>query len=133
MTNYKKKFEKDKEWKEFEKRIEKFQQNSGADSCDDDDFHDQPSKQRPSIRKPKANGNRNADHHQTDSNTVPLRPTYGSAVRQGMIPQVLPGTSQPLHTIVEEVESRGEKIITPAEDSISMTKDMLKNIVSNAF
>ncbi len=34
--------EKDKEWREFEKLINKLQQNSGADSSDEDDFHDQP-------------------------------------------------------------------------------------------
>ncbi len=50
-----------------------------------------------------------------------------------MIPQDLPVTSKPLHTVVEKVERRGEKIIAPAEDSISLTRDMLKNIVVNAL
>ncbi len=38
-----------------------------------------------------------------------------------------------LHTVMEEVQGRGEKVITPVQDSINMIRDMLKNIVSNTL
>ncbi len=50
-----------------------------------------------------------------------------------MIPHILPTSSQLLHTIVEEDKGRKEEIITLSEESISLTRDMLKNIVSNAL
>ncbi len=50
-----------------------------------------------------------------------------------MIPQVLPTSSQQLHTVVEEDEGRKEEIITSSEDSICVTRDILKNIVSNTL
>ncbi len=54
-------------------------------------------------------------------------------VKQGMIPQALPTSSQPLHTVVEEDEGKKEEIITSSEDSICVTRDMLKNIVANTL
>ncbi len=56
------------------------------------------------FKKSRANGNRNSDRHQTESNTLPQCSTYGSAlaVKQRIIPQVLPVSSYPLHTVVEK-------------------------------
>ncbi len=50
---------------------------------------------------------------------------YSSAMKQGMLPQFLPVSSQPLHTLVEEVEGGKEMIITSSEISISVTREML--------
>ncbi len=50
-----------------------------------------------------------------------------------MIPQVIPSSSRPLHTVVEEDERRKEEIITSTEDSICVTRDMLKTIVHNVL
>ncbi len=66
-------------------------------------------------------------------NVLPLGHKYKPAVKQGLVTQNLPKNSQPLHSVMEEVEGREEKVITPVEDSISMTGDMLKNIVANAL
>ncbi len=122
------------EWREFERLIDKIQQNSGAESSEEDDYHDQPkSLRKSSIRESKVNSNRNADHRQADSNNLPEYPMYSSAVKQGMIPQILSRSSQPLHTVVEEDEGRREKFITSSENCISVDTVMLKNIVSNAL
>ncbi len=50
-----------------------------------------------------------------------------------MIPQVIPSSSQTLHTVVKEDEGRKEEIITSADDSICAIRDMLISIVHNAL
>ncbi len=78
-------------------------------------------------------GYRNADYYQTDSNSLPQCSLYGSIVKQMMIPQIMPTSSQTFHTVLEEDEGRKEDTITSSEDCISLTRDMLKNMVSNTF
>ncbi len=40
---------------------------------------------------------------------------------------------QPLQLVEEDIEVRSKKPKTPANDNISMTRDMLKDIVANAL
>ncbi len=73
------KLEKGMEKKEFKKLIQKVQQSSGFDSSDEDDGHNHPeSRHRLSIRKRRANGNRDADRQPMDSTELPGY-TYATA------------------------------------------------------
>ncbi len=112
--------ENENERKEFERQLQIFQKNSGAESSEEDDnaYHGPPKPHfKTSVRITKTAGNGQTKHegerfpHQTERDNLTNHcPSYGSAVKQGMIPQVIPSNPVLLHTVMEESEGKEEII-----------------------